>query len=137
MADFKCKFSKVLSLISQAKKENLLTDDERRTIKEHVISEEPDLTLEMEKYNKDKDLVGLVETLKLLAGITKMSSPLDNSLFQRKREQQHKKRRKTAKNENIIENPSDEVEVQITECEIGNSPVFQPKKLNNKKKIIK
>ncbi len=137
MADFKCKFSQVLSLISQAKKENLLTDDERRTIKEHVISEEPDLTLEMEKYNKDKDLVGLVETLKLLAGITKMSSPLDNSLFQRKREQQHKKRRKTAKNENIIENPSDEVEVQITECEIGNSPVFQPKKLNNKKKIIK
>ena len=91
----------------------------------------------MEKYNKDKDLGGLVETLKLLAGITKMSSPLDNSLFQKKREQQHKKRRKTAKNEKIIENPSDEVEVQITECEIGNSPVFQPKKLNNKKKNIK
>ena len=128
MADFKSKFSQVLSLISQAKKENLLTDEERKTIKEHVISEEPDLTLEMEKYNKDNDLGGLVETLKLLAGITKMSSPLDNSLFQKKRDQQHKKRRKTAKNEE---------EVQITECEIGNSPVFQPKKLNNKKKIIK
>ena len=127
MADFKCKFSQVLSLISQAKKENILKDEERKTIKEHVISEEPDLTLEMEKYNKDNDLVGLVETLKLLAGITKMSSPLDNSLFQKKRDQQHKKRRKTAKNEE---------EVQITECEIGNSPVFQPKKLN-KKKIIK
>ena len=128
MADFKSKFSQVLSLISQAKKDNLLTDEERKTIKEHVISEEPDLTLEMEKYNKDNDLGGLVETLKLLAGITKMSSPLDNSLFQKKRDQQHKKRRKTAKNEE---------EVQITECEIGNSPVFQPKKLNNKKKIIK
>ena len=128
MSDFKYKFSQVLSLISQAKKENLLTDEERKTIKEHVISEEPDLTLEMEKYNKDNDLGGLVETLKLLAGITKMSSPLDNSLFQKKRDQQHKKRRKTAKNEE---------EVQITECEIGNSPVFQPKKLNNKKKIIK
>ena len=137
MSDFKYKFSQVLSLISQAKKENLLTDDERKTIKEHVISEEPDLTLEMEKYNKDQDLVGLVETLKLLAGITKMSSPLDNSLFQKKRDQQHKKRKKTDKNEKILENPGEEVEVQINECEIGNSPVFQPKKLNNKKKIIK
>ena len=39
----------------------------------------------MEKYNKDKDLNGLVETLKLLAGITAMSSPLDNPLFQKKR----------------------------------------------------
>ena len=137
MSDFKYKFSQVLSLISQAKKENLLTDDERKTIKEHVISEEPDLTLEMEKYNKDQDLVGLVEALKLLAGITKMSSPLDNSLFQKKRDQQHKKRKKTDKNEKILENPGEEVEVQINECEIGNSPVFQPKKLNNKKKIIK
>ena len=136
MSDFKYKFSQVLSLISQAKKENLLTDDERKTIKEHVISEEPDLTLEMEKYNKDQDLVGLVETLKLLAGITKMSSPLDNSLFQKKRDQQHKKRKKTDKNEKILENPGEEVEVQINECEIGNSPVFQPKKLNNKTIII-
>ena len=88
MADFKYKFSQVLSLISQAKKEQLLTDEERKKIKEHIITEEPDLTLEMEKYNKEQDLSGLVETLKLLAGITKMSSPLDNSLFQKKREQQ-------------------------------------------------
>ena len=100
MSDFKYKFSQVLSLISQAKKENLLTDEERKTIKEHIISEEPDLTLEMEKYNQDKDLSGLIETLKLLAGITAMSSPLDNSLFQRKRDQQHKKRKKTEKTKN-------------------------------------
>ena len=54
MADFKYKFTQVLSLISQAKKKQLLTDDERRKIKikEHIISEEPDLTIEMEKYNK-------------------------------------------------------------------------------------
>ena len=98
MSDFKYKFTQVLSLISQAKKEQLLTDEERKTIKEHVISEEPDLTLEMEKYNQDQDLCGLVETLKLLAGITKMSSPLDNSLFQKKRERQHKKNKKNRKN---------------------------------------
>ena len=85
MSDFKYKFSQVLSLITQAKKENLLNDEERKTIKEHIISEEPDLTLEMEKYNKEKDLSGLIETLKLLAGITAMSSPLDNSLFQKKK----------------------------------------------------
>ena len=85
MTDFKYKFTQVLELISQAKKERLLTDDERKKIKDHIISEEPDLTIEMEKYNKDNDLSGLVETLKLLAGITAMSSPLDNSLFQKKR----------------------------------------------------
>ena len=136
MSDFKYKFSQVLSLISQAKKENLLTDEERKTIKEHIISEEPDLTLEMEKYNQDKDLSGLIETLKLLAGITAMSSPLDNSLFQKKRDQQHKKRKKTEKTEKLnVEKAEEEMDVQINECEIGNSPVFQPKTLKNKKKI--
>ena len=137
MSDFKYKFSQVLSLISQAKKEQLLTDEERKTIKEHIISEEPDLTLEMEKYNQDQDLCGLVETLKLLAGITKMSSPLDNSLFQKKRERQHKKTKKTEKVDKLkVESAPDEGELQINECEIGNSPVFQPKKLVIKKKII-
>ena len=136
MSDFKYKFSQVLSLISQAKKEQLLTDEERKTIKEHIITEEPDLTLEMEKYNKEKDLSGLVETLKLLAGITAMSSPLDNSLFQKKRDQQHKKRKKTDKTEKLkVENADEEVDVQINECEIGNSPVFQPKKLGIKNKF--
>ena len=130
MADFKYKYTQVLSLISQAKKEGLLLDDERKTIKEHIITEEPDLTLEMEKYNKDQDLSGLVETLKLLAGITKMSSPLDNSLFQRKREQQHKRKKKTSSKTK----EEDEVDVEINECEIGNSPVFQIKILKKKLK---
>ena len=94
MTDFKYKFTQVLALISQAKKEQLLTEDERKKIKEHIISEEPDLTIEMEKYNKKPDLSGLVETLKLLAGITAMSSPLDNNLFITKRNRQHKNTKK-------------------------------------------
>ena len=135
MTDFKYKFTKVLALISQAKKEQLLTDDERKKIKEHIISEEPDLTIEMEKYNKDHDLSGLVETLKLLAGITAMSSPLDNSLFQKKRDQQHKKRKKNEdKSEKTkADTQEDEVDVQMNECDFGNSPVFQPKTLKKHK----
>ena len=134
MSDFKHKFTQVLSLISQAKKEQLLTDEERKKIKEHIISEEPDLTTEMEKYNKDNDLSGLIETLKLLAGITAMSSPLDNSLFQKKRDQQHKKRKKNDDKDKTKPNTEeDEVDVQINECEIGNSPVFQPKSLKQNK----
>ena len=134
MTDFKHKFTQVLGLISQAKKEQLLTDEERKKIKEHIISEEPDLTTEMEKYNKDKDLSGLVETLKLLAGITAMSSPLDNSLFQKKRDQQHKKKKKNEDGGKTKPNTEeDEVDVQINECEIGNSPVFQPKSLKRNK----
>ena len=134
MTDFKHKFTQVLGLISQAKKEQLLTDEERKKIKEHIISEEPDLTTEMEKYNKDKDLSGLVETLKLLAGITAMSSPLDNSLFQKKRDQQHKKKKKIEDGGKTKPNTEeDEVDVQINECEIGNSPVFQPKSLKRNK----
>ena len=134
MSDFKHKFTQVLGLISQAKKEQLLTDEERKKIKEHIISEEPDLTTEMEKYNKDKDLSGLVETLKLLAGITAMSSPLDNSLFQKKRDQQHKKKKKNDDKDKTKSNTEeDEVDVQINECEIGNSPVFQPKTLKRNK----
>ena len=134
MADFKYKFSQVLALISQAKKEGLLLDDERKAIKEHIISEEPDLTTEMEKYNKDQDLSGLVETLKLLAGITKMSSPLDNSLFLKKKARQHEKKKRTEKNDKLnIEAAGEDVEMQITECEIGNSPVFQPKSFKKKK----
>ena len=135
MSDFKYKFTQVLALISQAKKEQLLTDDERKQIKEHIFTEEPDLTTEMEKYNKDQDLGGLVETLKLLAGITAMSSPLDNSLFKKKRDHQHKNKKKNDdKSEKTkADTQEDEVDVQINECEIGNSPVFQPKSLKKHK----
>ena len=88
----------------------------------------------MEKYNKEKDLSGLVETLKLLAGITAMSSPLDNSLFQKKRDQQHKKKKKGEERKDNPKDQEDEVDVQINECEIGNSPVFQPKSFKKKAK---
>ena len=135
MSDFKYKFSQVLALISQAKKEQLLSDDERKKIKEHIISEEPDLTIEMEKYNKDQDLVGLVETLKLLAGITAMSSPLDNSLFQKKKAHQLEKKKKNDNKNSLskADTKDDEVDVQIQECDIGNSPVFQPKSIKKHK----
>ena len=135
MSDFKYKFSQVLTLISQAKKEQLLTDDEKKKIKEHVISEEPDLTIEMEKYNKDHDLIGLVETLKLLAGITAMSSPLDNSLFQKKKDHQHEKKKKNdEKNDKTkADTQEDEMDVQVNECDFGNSPVFVPKTMKKKK----
>ena len=125
----------VLALIAQAKKEQLLTEDEKKKIKEHVISEEPDLTIEMEKYNKDHDLIGLVETLKLLAGITAMSSPLDNSLFQKKKDHQHEKKKKNEeKSEKTQANSQeDEMDVQVNECDFGNSPVFVPKTIKKKK----
>ena len=56
--------------------------------------------------------------------------------FKKKRDQQHKKKKKTEKNEKLnIEKAEEEMDVQINECEIGNSPVFQPKTLKNKKKI--
>ena len=135
MADFKYKFSQVLALIAQAKKEQLLTEDEKKKIKEHVISEEPDLTIEMEKYNKDHDLIGLVETLKLLTGITAMSSPLDNSLFQKKKDHQHEKKKKNEeKSEKTRANSQeDEMDVHVNECDFGNSPVFVPKTIKKKK----
>ncbi len=135
MTDFKYKFTQVLSLITQAKKEQLLTDDERKKIKEHIISEEPDLTVEMEKYNKDKDLTGLIETLKLLAGITAMSSPLDNSLFQKKKDHQHERKKKNEEKSQKTKGDTqdDEMDVQINECDFGNSPVFQPKTFKKNK----
>ena len=84
MSGFKYELTQILTLIYQAKKDNLLTDDERKAIKEHIITSEPDLTVEMEKYNKDQDLGALVETLKLSAGLTAMSSPLDSSLLKKR-----------------------------------------------------
>ena len=134
MSSFKYEQTQVLTLIYQANKENFITDEEKKIMKEHIISTEPDLTVEMEKYNKDQDLSGLVETLKLLAGITAMSSPLDNSLFQKKRDQQHKKKKKGEERKDSQKEQEDEVDVQINECEIGNSPVFQPKSFKKKAK---
>ena len=55
MSGFKYESTQILTLIYKAKQDNLLTDDERKAIKEHIITTEPDLTVEMEKYNKDQD----------------------------------------------------------------------------------
>ena len=64
-----------------------------------------------------------------------MSSSLDNSLFQKKRDQQHKNRKKNDdKSEKTkSDTQEDEVDIQINECGIGNSPVFQPKTLKKHK----
>lgn len=58
---------------------------------------EPDLTVEMEKYNQDKDLGALIETLKLYAGLTAMFSPLDSSLLKKKKSNQRKKKKRKRK----------------------------------------
>ena len=94
MSDFKYELTQILTLIYQAKKENLLSEDERKAIKEHIIVTEPDLTLEMEKYNKDHDLGALVETMKLSAGLTAMSSPLDSSLLKKKKKKSRKQKKR-------------------------------------------
>ena len=46
MSDFKHKYTQVLALISQAKKEQLLTDDERKYMAAMISS-----------YNREKSLV--------------------------------------------------------------------------------
>ena len=69
MTDSKSKLSQILTLISKAKKENLLTDDEKKIIKVYIIENEPDLTVEIDKYNKDKDLRSLVDSLKTYSSI--------------------------------------------------------------------
>ena len=97
MSGFKYELTQILTLIYKAKQDNLITDDERKAIKEHIITSEPDLTVEMEKYNKDQDLGALVETLKLSAGLTAMSSPLDSSLLKKKKQNQRQKKRKNKK----------------------------------------
>ena len=99
MSGFKYELTQILTLIYQAKKDQLLTEDERKAIKEHIITTEPDLTVEMEKYNSDKDLGALVETLKLSAGLTAMSSPLDSSLLKTKKRNQRNKKEKSKKEE--------------------------------------
>ena len=78
----------------------------------------------MEKYNRDKDLGAVVETLKLSVGLTAISSPLDSSLSN-----QRKKTQKKKKEEEKVD--LDENDVGLTECELGNSPVILP---NNFKK---
>jgi len=125
MSGFKYELTQILTLIYQAKKDNLLTDDERKAIKEHIITSEPDLTVEMEKYNKDQDLGALVETLKLSAGLTAMSSPLDSSLLKKKKQNQRRNKKKKSEEKKV--DMEEETDVKLDQCEIGNSPLIMPK----------
>ena len=125
MSGFKYELTQILTLIYQAKKDNLLTDDERKAIKEHIIASEPDLTVEMEKYNKDQDLGALVETLKLSAGLTAMSSPLDSSLLKKKKQNQRRNKKKKSEEKKV--DVEEETDVKLDQCEIGNSPLIMPK----------
>ena len=126
MSSFKYELTQVLTLIYQAKKEDLLTDDERKAIKEYIITAEPDLTVEMENYNKDKDLNALVETLKLSAGLTTMSSPLDSKLLESKKKRQKKRKMEEKK-------VQEENDIGLTECDLGNSPQIMPKTIKKTK----
>ena len=133
MSGFKYELTQVLTLIYQAKKDQLLTEDERKAIKEHIITTEPDLTVEMEQYNSDKDLGALVETLKLLAGLTAMSSPLDSSLLKKKKHNQRNKKEKSKKMEEKKVEVEEDNNMGLTECELGNSPVMLPKSFKKAK----
>ncbi len=105
-----------------------MTEEERKVIKEHIITNEPDLTVAIDAYNKDKDLSALAETLKLSAGLTAMSSPLDTSLLQRKKINQKKKKQdKKNKVEEKKVDMDEENDIGLQECDLGNSPVMQPK----------
>ena len=132
---FKYELTQILTLIYQAKQENYITDEERKAIKEHIIMSEPDLTVEMEKYNQDKDLGALIETLKLSAGLTAMFSPLDSSLLKKKKSNQRKKKEeKKKKTEEIKVDNDEQNDLGLMECEIGNSPVILPKSFKKKQK---
>ncbi len=90
--DYKYSYSEILSLITQCKKEGLISDEERKTMKECIITKEPDLRVDLEEYQKDHDLRKLVETLKVMSGLTDMSSPADSGLMDLKRKRQQKKK---------------------------------------------
>ena len=134
-SSFKYELTQILTLIYQAKQENYITDEERKAIKEHIIMSEPDLTVEMEKYNQDKDLGALIETLKLSAGLTAMFSPLDSSLLKKKKSNQRKKKEEKKKKteEKKVDN-DEQNDLGLMECEIGNSPVILPKSFKKKQK---
>jgi predicted house-cleaning noncanonical NTP pyrophosphatase (MazG superfamily) len=116
MSNFKYKWSQILSLITQCKKEGLITSEEGKIMKEFIVNKEPDLSSELQEYENDKDLRKLVDTLKVLSEITQMSSPVDNNLIDRKRRKQ--KSRKTEK----PKKPEKEDQIDLMNCDIGNSP---------------
>jgi predicted house-cleaning noncanonical NTP pyrophosphatase (MazG superfamily) len=112
--DYKYSYSEILSLITQCKKEGLISDEERKTMKECIITKEPDLRVDLEEYQKDHDLRKLVETLKVMRGLTDMSSPADSGLMDLKRKRQQKKKSK--------KKPKEEEDIVLDDCELGKSP---------------
>ena len=123
----KSKLSQILTLISKAKKENLITDDEKTIIKVFIIEKEPDLTTDLEKYNKDKDLNSLVQSLKTYSDIEGVTSPMDTLIFKHKKNTQHK--HKSKKNDD----EKNEDEFKCEECDLGASPVVNPVHFKKKK----
>ena len=130
MSKFKYELTQILTLVYQAKKEQLLTDDERKIIKEYIISTEPDLTVAMEKYEENKNLNEFVESLKISAGITSITSPIDTFLIG------VKKRKNRKKEEEKVEKVEQDnnLGLAINSCELGNSPVIMPKTFKKTKK---
>ena len=115
----------ILTLISECKKEGLIIDDERRIMKEFIVTKEPDLTIDLAEYEKDHALRKLLESLKVMSDLTQMSSPVDNNLIDRKRKKQHehaKPMKKKVKEE--VKEEKEDVDFQLDGCDIGNSPSF-------------
>ena len=112
--EYKYSYSEILSLITQCKKEGLISDEERKIMKECIITKEPDLRVDLEEYQKDHDLRKLVETLKVMSGLTDMSSPADSGLMDLKRKRQQKKKSK--------KKPKEEEDIVLDDCELGKSP---------------
>ena len=52
----------------------MITDDERRIMKEFIVTKEPDLTIDLAEYEKDHDhdLRKLLESLKVMSDLTQM-----------------------------------------------------------------
>ena len=101
----------------------MITDDERRIMKEFIVTKEPDLTIDLAEYEKDHDLRKLLESLKIMSDLTQMSSPVDNNLIDRKRKKQHehaKPMKKKVKEE--VKEEKEDVDFQLDGCDIGNSP---------------
>ena len=117
--NFKYKHSSILSLISQCKKEGLITDDERRIMKEFIVTKEPDLTLDLEQYEKDHDLRKMLESLKVMSELTQMSSPVNNNLNDRKRKKQHEHKKPEKKK---MKEEIEGVDLHLDNCDIGCSP---------------
>jgi len=78
-----------------------------------------DLRVDLEEYVKHHDLRKLLETLKVMSGITDMSSPADSDLMNLKRRHQHKKKKAKKKLKKKEEN-----DIILDDYDIGASPTL-------------